>query len=247
MTAAVVFPWRGGCRWRERSLYYVMDWYRTHHPGWELVVADIGGDGDWCKAAAVQAGLEMTDRRVIVVADADVITPQVGECVTEVEAARAPWAVPHRSVYRLNPETTEQVWEGAELPDWRAAHVRLRGQVREIHRAVVGGGVVVMDRSCWGAAPMDARFRGWGQEDLAWGWTMTRVWGSPLRRLGPCLHLWHPAQARITRGVGTDEGHALWKRYSRAYTAAEVTAILAEPGARVSADRHTPPGSHQPR
>lgn len=229
---AVVIPWRGGCPWREQSLAFVRAWYADHHPGWEVVVADTADGGEWCKAAAVQAGLERTSEQVVVVADADVITAEVGVCVTEVESGRAVWAVPHRAVYRLNADTTERVWAGSELPDWRAPHVRLRHQVREVHRAVVGGGVVVMDRSCWDTTPIDARFRGWGQEDLAWGWSLTRVFGAPYRRLGPCYHLWHPAQSRVTRAVGSPGGEVLWRRYSRAYTAAEVGRILDEPGAR---------------
>jgi hypothetical protein len=227
----VVIPWRGGCEWRERSLAYVGDWYATHHPGWRVIVADVGNTGPWCKATAVAAGLTRTDDRVIVVADADVITPAVGDCVAEVESGRSPWAVPHHAVYRLNADATRRVWDGDPLPDWRAPHSRLRSRVREIHRAVTGGGVVVLDRACWDTAPIDARFRGWGQEDLAWGWALTRVHGQPYRRHGPCLHLWHPVQARLSRTTGTQDGQALWRRYSRAYTAAEVGALLAEPGA----------------
>jgi hypothetical protein len=227
----VVVPWRGGCEWRERSLTYVRDWYTTHHPAWRFLVADVGNRGTWCKAAAVAAGLAATDDRVIVVADADVITPAVADCVAEVESGRSAWAVPHHAVYRLNPDTTRRVWDGEALPDWRAPHSRLRSRVREIHRAVTGGGVVVLDRDCWTTAPIDARFQGWGQEDLAWGWALTRIHGQPYRRHGPCMHLWHPVQARLSRTTGTQDGQALWRRYSRAYTPAEVTAILAEPGA----------------
>lgn len=229
---AVVIPWRSGCTWRERSLAYVLGWYRRHHPDWETVVAEVAGTGPWCKATAVQAGLERTRDRVIVVADADVITPEIDDCVTEVESARSAWAVPHSAVYRLNADATELVWGGMSLPDWRAPHVRLRNKVREVHKAVTGGGVVVLDRYCWEQVPMDARFTGWGQEDLAWGWSLARTFGLPFRRMGPCYHLWHPPQPRDTRSTGSAAGHDLWRRYSRAYTAAEVGRILDEPGAR---------------
>jgi hypothetical protein len=239
LNVAVIIPWRAGCSYRERSLDYVRGWYATHHPAWDVVVAEHAGPGPWCKAAAVQTGLSRTRRRVIVVADADAITPDVGECAAVVESAQAPWAVPHRSVYRLNEPATAAVWDGAPLPDWRAPHIRLRDQVREIHRAVTGGGVVVLDRGCWEGAPMDARFRGWGQEDLAWGWALARVYGMAYQRHGPLFHLFHPAQERVSRSVGSTRGQDLWRRYSRAYTAAEVTALLDEPGARLRPARIT--------
>lgn len=228
---SVVIPWRGGDPDRERNLAHVRGWYRRHHPGWEVVIADGGQTGPWCKATAVHAGIGRAAGRVIAVADADCITPNIGECAAVVEAAQAAWAVPHHAVYRLREEATAAVVGGVSLPDWRGPHVRLAAFVGEIHRAVIGGGVVVLDRSLWDTAPIDARFTGWGQEDLAWGWTLSRTHGLPRRMHGPCWHLWHRPQKRMTRTVGSADGQALWKRYSRAYTAAEVADLLAEPGA----------------
>ncbi len=228
---SVVIPWRGGDPDRVRNLSFVLAWYQEHYPGWELIVSEGTPAGPWCKARAVHRGISRSSGRVVVVADADCITPRVVDCVDVVEAAQVPWAVPHHGVYRLREEATAKVVAGATLPDWRGPHVKLQRFVGEIHRAVVGGGVVVMDRHLWDDAPIDARFTGWGQEDLAWGWTLSRIHGLPRRFHGPCWHLWHPPQKRMSRAVGSADGHALWKRYSRAYTAAEVAAILDEPGA----------------
>jgi hypothetical protein len=80
--------------------------------------------------------------------------------------------------------------------------------------------------------PLDARFTGWGQEDMAWGWALTRVLGAPWHGLAPLLHLWHPPQERSTRVVGSSAGMRLWERYRRAYTAGEVLVLLDEVGAR---------------
>lgn len=229
---SVVIPWRGGDPWRARSLAYVQAWYAVHHPSWQVVVGEAPG-GPWCKAAAVTRGLELADGRVIVVADADCITPEVGECVAQVECGGSAWAVPHHAVYRLNPAMTEKIWDGADFPDWRGPYAQLRSQVAERHRAVTGGGVVVLDRSCWTTTPIDARFQGWGQEDLAWGWALARTYGIAWKRHGPCFHLWHPPQERDTRAVGNQDGARLWRRYMRAYTPDEVSSLLSEPGARL--------------
>jgi hypothetical protein len=229
---SVVIPWRSTEFYRVNNLAYVRTWYAATHPDWEVVVAELPGDGPWVKAVAVHLGVQQAAGDVIVVADGDVITPNIGACVAEVTAGRAAWAVPHHAVYRLRPYATEDLWMNRrELPDWRVSHTQLRATIAEVHKGVAGGGSVVLSRSLWANIPMDARFTGWGQEDLAWGWALTRVHGLPFQPNGPCYHLWHPPQQRLSRSTGSNASRALWARYSRAYTAAEVLALLGEPGA----------------
>jgi hypothetical protein len=154
--------------------------------------------------------------------------------VEQVARGRAPWAVPHSSVYRLNPATTERVLAGAPFPDLSGPHSLLRGSVSEFHKGVAGGGLVVLPRALWDSCPLDARFTGWGQEDLAWGWALTRLHGAPWRGNAPLIHLWHPPQARNSRMAGSEESMWLWHRYRAAYSAAAVRDLLQEPGARVA-------------
>ena len=231
----VVVPWRGGCVWREQAWEFVAGWWARHHPGWQVITTGEGGDpdGPWCKAAAVTAALPRADGEVLIVADADVVCAGMTEAVAEVASGRYPWAVPHYAVYRLTPQATEDVCAGDTFPDVRLPRSLLRGKVSEVHRGVAGGGLVVLPRKAWDRCPLDARFTGWGQEDLAWGWALTRILGSPWRGPYPLLHLWHPPQQRATRTQGSTESMRLWERYRRAYTAAAVAALLDEPGARL--------------
>lgn len=232
MSVSVVIPWRSSEFYRVNNLAYVRAWYAAVYPDWEVVVAELPDGGPWVKAVAVHAGVQRAAGDVIVVADGDVITPNVGACVDEVADGRAVWAVPHHAVYRLRPYATEDLWMGRrELPDWRVSFTQLRATIAEVHKGVAGGGSVILPRSLWANIPMDARFTGWGQEDLAWGWALTRVHGLPFRPHGPCYHLWHPPQPRLSRSTGSLDSKALYARYSRAYTAAEVAVLLDEPGA----------------
>lgn len=232
----VVVPWRGGCPWRDRAWAWLAGWWAQRHPGWQVITTSVGGDpgGPWCKAAAVAAALPRADGEVLVVADADVLCPDVAAAVDAVAAGDRPWAVPHYAVYRLTPTATERVYEHGTFPDIAGPRSLLRGQISEAHRGVAGGGMVVVPRAGWDACPLDARFTGWGQEDLAWGWALTRVLGAPWRGPAPLIHLWHPPQPRANRVAGSPASMTLWGRYRRAYTAADVRALLDEPGARPS-------------
>lgn len=229
----VVVPWRGGCPHREAAWEWLQDWYARTHPDWQVIATGDGGTtGPWCKAGAVAAALPAADGAVIVVADADVVCGGLRTAVEVVASGSHPWAMPHNGVYRLTPAATATVLAGGEFPDVRGPRSLIRGHIAEFHRGVPGGGLVVLPRAGWDVAPLDFRFSGWGQEDLAWGWALTRILGGPWRGTAPLLHLWHPPQPRATRATGSTESMELWARYRRAYTAAEVEALLQEDGAR---------------
>ncbi len=233
MTVTVVVPWRGGDPDREAALNFVMERYLSRHPSWEIVLTPDTAppSGEWVKADAVAAALDEASGDTIVVADADVICDGLSEAVAAVEAGRS-WAVPHHAVYRLTRDMTLRVYDGDALPDTRLPHSLLRGIVAETHKGVAGGGIVVLQRDVWDVCPMDARFRGWGQEDLAWGWALARLFGPPHREMYPMIHLWHTPAARRSRADGSAESIALWKRYRSAYTPDAVLELLAEPGAK---------------
>ncbi len=236
----VVVPWRGGCEWREAAWRYVARWWAEAHPTWQVIATGDGAvDGPWCKAAAVTAALPSADGDVLVVADADVVCAGTLAAVDAVTSGLHPWAVPHHGVYRLTREATASVYTGTTLPDTRQPRSLLRGVVSEAYRGVPGGGLVVVPRDGWDTVPMDARFTGWGQEDMAWGVAMTRLLGAPWRGMSPLVHLWHPPQVRHSRATGSAASVALWNRYRRAYTPDEIRVLLDEPGARIPA--HTRP------
>jgi hypothetical protein len=232
VSVTVVVPWRGGCEWREAAWRYLSGWWAQNHPTWQVITTTDAGDGPWCKAAAVAAALPRADGDVIVVADADVLCADIGLAAAVVTAGDAPWAAPHHAVYRLTPQATVRVCNGEPLPDVTGPRTLLRGVLAESHRGVLGGGLVVLPRALWDVCPLDARFTGWGQEDLAWGWALARVAGAGWRGHSPLLHLWHPPQPRANRAAGSAASMELWGRYRRAYTAQDVLDILQEPGAR---------------
>lgn len=250
-TVSVLVPWRASPE-REPLWAYVRAWWAKNHPDWQ-VVAGACPDGPWVKALAVGDALTRADGDILCVADADVLTPGVGDAVAAVVAG-APWAIPHRRVYRLTPEATTAVLAGGPLPDpvgGRRARIQPgrrpstlivnAGPVRESHDGLIGGGMVVLTRDLYDRVPLDPRFLGWGQEDSSWGLALLAVApGPPHPRTHhpqppywgrePLWHLHHPPQPRLgkSRAVGSMEGLALYHRYRDAVTPDAMASLLAE-------------------
>lgn len=203
---AVIVPWRGGCPHRARAWEFVRE--RLESLGSDVqVIEAVAPSGDWCKAAAVSpaAAALPPDTEVLVVHDADVWCDTLPQAVQAVRDG-APWAIPHRGVFRLTEAATEAVYAG--------------GQGDELdqrpYSGTVGGGIVVTTPAVYRDCPLDPRFVGWGQEDESWGMALLALHGPPVRFDGPLTHLWHPPQPRDTRRHGSPAGRALARRYARA-------------------------------
>jgi len=199
MAVAVVVPFAGDDPHRRRALDWVLGRYESEHPDWHVVVG-TGSPGRWCKAEAVQAGIDQTDAELLVIADADVwcvgLTAAVENCKT--------WAVPHLMVHRLDePSTDELIATGQPGA----------GRDERPYRGHLAGGIVVIRRDVWNACPLDPRFVGWGQEDDSWACALSALYGAPWRGSSDLWHLWHPPQVRQSRTTGSSEGAALYRRY----------------------------------
>ena len=195
-----VVPWRGGCEHRERA----RDWLLERLP-YPATLAP--GPEPWCKAAAVNPAVEASAAEIVVVTDADVWAEGLEDAIDAVRAG-APWAMPHRGVFRLTEASTAAFMAGADpydLPLEQPAYLGLEG-----------GGVVVARRETLCAVPLDPRFIGWGGEDVSWGRALRALEGPPWRAKRPLIHLWHPPQQRMTRKHGSVAGRALARRYRAA-------------------------------
>lgn len=229
MTVSVLVPWRAGCPHREAAWEWVQDQYRRDHPDWELVTGTCA-DGPFNRAQAILDAAEHSSGDVLVVADSDVYTdPQ--EAIDHLKT----WAIPHRLLHRLSQESTEQVLAGT---DWHG--LPLSTDNRQDSRPYVGketGTLVVFTRDTFDEVPPDPRFVGWGSEDLAWGAALNTLVGPPWRGRADLVHLWHPAQPRQTRAVGSPESYALWRRYAAARRDKSAMRFLVNEGVKANDHR----------
>lgn len=198
----VIVPWADtGCFHRARALRWLLARYRAEHPGWKVTVA-AAPSAPWVKALAVNPAVRASRADVVIVADADVWTG-LDAAVAAVREGAA-WAVPHTTVHRLTEHATDHLVN--DLP-WQVA------TTERPYRGVAGGGVVVAPRITLAAIPLDPRFEGWGQEDLAWAVALRALAGREWRGPDDLVHLFHPPQSRRDRRVGSHEGRDLYRRY----------------------------------
>jgi hypothetical protein len=84
------------------------------------------------------------------------------------------------------------------------------------YKGLLGGGIVCLPRATWEQVPLDARFIGWGSEDMAWSIALQTLVGRPVRLHAPLFHLWHPPQDKHTAMYGSAANRALFRRYQHA-------------------------------
>ena len=195
--------------------------YSAAHPDWE-VVEGVGGE-PWVKAAAVADGLSRASGDVLVIADADCWCDGLQAAADLLRSASVAWVVPHLTVHRLTPRSTEQVFAGADPAD---AHDFSEAP----YHGWAGGGFIVIRRADYERAPMDPRHIGWGLEDASFALAADTLIGDHTRLAWPLWHLWHPPQPRQSRRVGNARSEALWRRYRRSRGRPDRMEALVEEG-----------------
>lgn len=166
-----------------------------------------GDTGPWVKAAAVRDAARLSPAQTLVVSDADTWSEGIEAAVDAVQGG-APWAMPHRGVYRLTEAGTAAYLRGAPLEGLPLEQPPYLG--------TEGGGCVVLSADLLREVPLDPRFEGWGGEDESWGFALRGIAGPPVRIKTPLAHLWHPPQERQTRRWGSVRSRKLALRYRRA-------------------------------
>ena len=208
---AVLIPFGNGTPWRRRALEHVMGWYATELERPRILLG-FGGQ-PWCKAKAVSEALEKSTEPVVIIADADCVTPGLKQAVRAVQQGAADWAVPHLKVYRMSQQATGLIFNGANPGSLTGKNIWLD---QNPYKGYEGGGITVMRRDVYLSSPLDPAFVGWGQEDEAWAMALNGLHGAPWRGKAPLYHLWHEKPARITRYAGSAESLARLKEYKEA-------------------------------
>lgn len=211
MSAAIIVPLSANLG-EDRAAHW--HWLRRRlgllHP--DTPVIEAVDDGPvWSKGRALAAGVAETNADVLVFMDADVML-EAGALAEAIEVVGSGWVVPHEKVYRLGPDVTRRLVAGpvTGMPTKDC----LGCLERRPYAGVPTGGMVVMHRSAWEAAPLDPRFEGWGMEDLSWRWALRELVGPMVRLKHRLWHLHHAKQSNWN--LPTPESKALHRRYNAA-------------------------------
>lgn len=223
---SVLVPWRdNGAADRRDAWKHVRGLWEAAHPDWQIVEGDAPGRA-WRKGLAVLDALSRADADVLVIADADVWCDGIGEAVNAVVSGRARWAMPHHRVLRLTSVASAEVYRSGRWP----RHRTVTTYAQRPYPGHPGGGMVVMTRAAYAAAPIDTRFAGWGQEDDSWAIALRSLVGPGWRGTADLWHLWHAPQARQSRAIGSAANLALFRQYQRAAKDRKRMTALVEAG-----------------
>lgn len=195
-----IVPLRLTCPHRERAWRWVRE--RLPYPH------RVGAGGEpWVKALAVMPAVSASSAEIVCVHDADVWCEGLADAIQAVRDG-APWARPHKGVFRLSEAGTERFMAGHSCEE-----VPLEERP---YRGVAGGGVIVARRETLLEVVCDPRFVGWGQEDASWAMALDTLAGRHWRGKSQLVHLYHPPQERMDRKYGSVASKALWRRYCAA-------------------------------
>lgn len=188
MTVAVLFPRRADGGRRDRLFEFCRKWWEKEHPEWELIEGHHD-DGLFNRAAAVNAAAAQTEAEVLVIADGDVIPPQVGDAVAlAAETGRAVLAYQFDGYTPLTAEMTDRALDGYD-GRWDTPQGVSRGDRSKDHIS----SCVVVPRALFDlVSGMDERFHGWGPEDREFHHRLRVLGGGVLRVPGQVFHLHHP-------------------------------------------------------
>lgn len=228
----VVLPFKPDHGPRDRALAFVREWYARHFPAWEIKVGVDNRGGPWSKGAATREALRTAHGRILVVADADCLCdPAALARAVEAVEHGAPWAIPHRLVYRLEErETSEWFADGVDRPMVPPAEAT--SLMRQPYVGYAGGGMIVVRRDRWAAlGGFPSEFVGWGCEDEAIAEVLTTCLGEPVRLDADLVHFWHPKGMR-TQSAEYAVNRERLRPYRRARGDAEAMFALVHPRQR---------------
>lgn len=218
MTVSVLVPYRPDGGQRDRVWEYLKWEWKDHFPNWEVITGACP-DGPWVKALAVEDALSRASGKTLIISDADVWCDGVEEAVFRVQDSQ--WAVPHTMVHRLSESATRDVMSSLPIDEDDLDELKHLGQL--------AGGMTVIRRRLYEEAPLDPRFKGWGQEDQSAALAWRALGGVPWRGHDPLWHFWHPPMPRKNRSVGSDESVRLYRRYLNAsYNPVAMRRIIGE-------------------
>jgi len=204
VSVAVLVPRRADGGHRDRLWDYCRAWWESEYPGWEIVE---GGDiGDpFSRSASINDAARRTSADVLVIADSDVIPPEVGAGVkVAAETGRA--VLPFGQRVELNQRATGMVLDGFN------GRWDVRQNVAHTWADHVSSCVVVPRALFDRVGGFDERFVGWSPEDRQFHHACRTLGGGVVRLPGIVFHLWHETSLRKKTTPEWLAGNAMWNR-----------------------------------
>lgn len=214
-------------------------------PEVELVVATDDGTDPFHKTLALNRAAAKATGEVFIVTDADtwLSADIVREAAQFVAETPTRWSKPWTHKLKLNQEGTDYILDLGKGWNGTIDH-RAFGRP-EGYNTFGHSPPLIMHRSAYEAVHgFDERMRGWGQEDVAFSLSLTRLFGAPKKYRGHAIHLFHPRLGVSGNDKWAGQESALQNRelvgeYRRARTPEAMRLVIEQRGShdrRISDD-----------
>lgn len=197
---SLLVPFHSDNGGRARVWEWLECYWRCELPGAEIIVEDDDGT-PFSKTCAVNKAFARSTGDIIVILDADAYLKGevIRHCARRLRLARwfgaQTWFVPYERMYRLDECLTDLVLESDPCyPIWpEGCEESCDGSGSARHANHYGALIQVMPREAFEVVGgMDARFRGWGGEDISFLRALDTLWGRHKNLPREVYHLWHP-------------------------------------------------------
>ena len=220
---------------RTRLWDFVRERFERELPELELVVATDDGTDPFHKTVALNRAADRATGDVFMITDADTwLDPELIRSGANFVAENPHrWSKPWTFKLKVNAQETEHILKLGEK--WNGSVDARFGRPENRNSFSHAPPLIVSRQQFETVGGFDERFRGWGQEDVAFSMSLIRFYGAPKKFAGTTIHLFHP---RIGRS-GDDlwEGQASNKQnmllvgeYRRARTAEQMKALIEQRG-----------------
>jgi glycosyltransferase involved in cell wall biosynthesis len=188
MRQQVIIPWRdSGEPWRKKHFDFLMDYYLE---SFDVLIGN--NSGEFNRAAARNAGVQVSNSEISVIIDADNYIPhqQIFDAIRLASSGDI-LAKPFGWFGYLTEESTNDFYHYEDLNGFIPEYI-------DPPQRGFTGGAYVIRRSLWmGLGGMDEGFIGWGAEDDALHLMLERNGVKIMYVDGYDYHLYHPAH-RVT-------------------------------------------------
>jgi predicted glycosyltransferase involved in capsule biosynthesis len=191
---SILVPYKSDKGLRDRNWFWIKKRYKKLMPNAELCIGQYN-DEPFSRSAAINNAAKLATRDIFLIVDAD-IAFDIKQIKRAMEGLRYfAWVVPYTSIDYLTFKQTSKLIE--QDPSITLGSIDFTGSSKLIATNIYGAINIIPRKYFEIVRGFDEQFKGWGEEDHAFGRVVDTICGEHVRLDTRLWHLHHPPASRI--------------------------------------------------